>query len=153
MNLINKDFFANKEKKMSFKVIILLIIITVFLVAYIYSFKANVFWISLLIGVAGVSAALVYYYLVIFQDKKLLKLYKNISSGIFQEDEYTFDCFEELTEHDGVMLRRVRAVFVSDGQTFERTLYFLHALPYPKLQKGQKIHVRTYQNIITYIKD
>ena len=89
-----------------------------------------------------------FYFLTVFEPQKLLKLYRNIRKGITQEDTYRFEADEEDTEHDGVRLHRIRASFNDNDQTFDRTLYFIAALPHPPLTPGTQITVKTYQNII-----
>ncbi len=153
MNLLKEDFFEKLRKKRNMLMIIFIILALVFLTAYIFSFYINILWVSILTGVLSVIILVLFYYGLIFDKNKLLKLFKNVNSGIYQEDTYFFKKFDDYTEHDGVRLLRVICTFNDENEVFERTLYFLCALPYPDLTEGQKIKVKTHQNIIINIED
>lgn len=153
MNLLDNDFFIKLKKKRNINLIVFFIITIFFCCAYVLSFYSNNLLISIAVGIASVVLLVLYYYGFIFDKIKLIKLYKNILNGITQEDSYTFKKFDDETEHDGVKLLRVICSFTDDNEEFERTLYFLKALPYPELSQGKKIKVKTYQNIILDIED
>lgn len=148
MNLIKEDFFDNLRKKRNFFLIIFFALCVVFLGAYVLSFYLNILWVSILTGIFAVIVLVLFYYGLIFDKSKLLKLYKNINSGIFQEDTYYFKKTDDFTEHDGVQLLRLICTFEDEGEVFERTLYFICAQGYPTLTEGQKIKVKAHQNII-----
>ena len=107
----------------------------------------------MLIGIFAVIISVFYYYGLIFDKNKLLKLYNGVLEGITQKDTYTFKKADDFTEHDGVRLLRLICTFEDDGEVFERTLYFISDIPYPHLEEGQKIQVETHRNIIINIED
>ncbi len=153
MNLLKEDFFENLTKKRNTLLIVFCVLTLVLLAAYVLSFYINILWVSILVGIVAVVFLVLFYYGLIFDKNKLIKLYKNINSGIYQEDTYLFKSFDDLTEHDGVRLIRVICTFNDENEVFERTLYFLSDLPYPSLEEGQQIKVKTHQNIIINIED
>ena len=153
MNLLDEQFFIQLKKKRNVNLIIFLILSAIFIVGYALSFLTNILLVSLAIGIVGVICLTLFYCGLIFDKNKLLKLYKNINTGITQTDEYTFKRFDDETEHDGVKLIRVICSFTEDNEEFERTLYFLTDLKYPELKENQLIKVTTHQNIIIKIED
>ncbi len=148
MNLLDVSFFQLTNKKHTLFLTLFFILCVISAAGYGFSFLSGNVYISLACGIAAVTICILFYYLTVFEKQKLLKLYKNIHRGITQEDTYIFDSTDGETEHDGVRLQRLRVSFKDDGQFFDRTLYFIEALPHPKLTPGQQIHVKTYQNII-----
>ena len=153
MNLLNESFFNDLSKKKSICLAIFFILCIVFLGLYVFSFYFNILWIPMIIGISSVIVLVLFYYGLIFDKSKLLKFYKSVHTGITQEDTYLFKSTDDFTEHDGLRLLRLICTFDSDGETFERTLYFLRDLEYPTLKEGQQIKVRTHQNIIVNIED
>jgi len=153
MDLLDKGYFLTLEKKLTVKTVIFLIICVLCLVGYIYSFTFGLLYASMLAGVAGVIICILYYYLAIFEIKHLVKLNRNIAMGISQEDTFVFEKLDGETEYDGVRLTRLLTSYTGDDELFERTLYFISALPHPTLEVKQKITVRTYRNIIIEMKE
>ena len=153
MNLLNEQFFIKLKKQRNVNHTIFLILSLIFIIGYGLSFLTNILAISLVIGIVGVIALVLFYCGLILDKNKLLKLYKNINMGITQEDEYTLKRFDDETEHDGVKLIRLICSFKDENEEFERTLYFLTALKYPQLEENQLIKVKTHQNIIINIED
>ena len=153
MNLLNEVFFDELRTKRNVFLILFLILFIVFTAIYIFTFFLNTLWISLVAGIIEVIVLVLFYYGTIFDKIKLLKLYRNILTGITQEDSYFFKKTDDFTVHDGVRLLRLICTFKDDGEIFERTLYFLSDLEHPTLKEGQKIKVRTHQNIIVNIED
>lgn len=151
MNLLNKNFFDELRKKRNIFLILFFILFIIFTCLYVFTFFLNTLWISITTGIIEVVFLVLFYYGTVFEKNKLLKLYKSISTGITQEDTYFFKRTDDFTEHDGVRLLRLICTFEDDSEVFERTLYFLSALEYPTLEEGQKIKVRTHQNIIVNI--
>ncbi len=153
MNLLDKNFFEKLKKQRNRNLIIFFILFVIFVACYAVSFYSNLLAVSLSVGIIEVIILVLYYYGAIFDKNKLLKLYKNINQGIAQEDTYTFKKFDDETEHDGVKLIRLICSFTDENEEFDRTLYFLQAIPYPELKENQSITVKTYQNIIINIED
>ncbi|MBE7092365.1 MAG: hypothetical protein E7365_04225 [Clostridiales bacterium] len=153
MNLLDNEFITKTKKQRNINLILFFLLLTLFFICYIFSFYTNNLIISLIVGIVGIIALVLFYYGLIFDKSKLLKLHKNINNGIFQEDTYIFKRYDDETEHDGVCLLRVICSFTDENEEFERTLYFLKAVSHPDLTEGQKIKVKTYQNIILYIED
>ncbi len=153
MNLFNEDFFVKLKKKKSTLVLIFIALCILFTTLYVLSFLTNQLYISIITGAVSVIVLVLFYYGLIFDKAKLIKLYKNINQGICQEESYTFNEFDGPTEHDGVKLIRLMCSFTDENEIFERTLYFVEELPHPTLKKGQTIKVKTYQNIILNIED
>ena len=151
MNLISKDFFIDLNKKRDKLMLIYILLFLFFAICYCISFIFNIIFIPIAWGIISVVSLVLFYYGLIFDKNKLLKLYKNIQSGITQEDNYCFIKYDGSTEHDGVRLTRLICTFTDDNETFERTLYFLSDLPSPELESGADIKVKTYQNIIVDI--
>lgn len=148
MNILDISFFEKTDKKFTLYLILFFILCLAAAVGYGLSFLSGNLYISLVVGIAAVTVCVLFYYIAVFKHQKRMKLYKNIRRGITQEDTFRFERFDGKTEHDGVGLIRLIASFEDDGQTFDRTLYFIEALPHPELKTGQKIAVKTYQNII-----
>lgn len=148
MNLLNVSFFQKTQKKYTIFTVLFFILCCLCAIGYGFSFLSGNLYISIAAGIAAVTICVFFYYLTIFEAQKLLKLYRNIRNGITQEDTYRFEIDEEDTEHDGVRLHRIQASFHDADQTFDRTLYFIAALPRPTLTPGMQITVKTYQNII-----
>jgi hypothetical protein len=153
MNLLDEQFFHNLKKKKNTATCIFIILCLLFTTAYVLSFFSNLLYVSVLTGIIAVVILVLFYYALVFDKVKLLKLYKNINSGIYQEDSFVFNEYDGPTEHDGVKLIRLTCTFTEDNETFDRTLYFIEAVPSPTLEKGQIIKVKTYQNIILNIED
>ena len=153
MNLLKADFFDKLKKQRNRLLIIFIVLVMLFMAVYFFSFYLNILWISMLIGVFAVIICVLFFYGLIFDKNKLLKLYNDVLKGITQEDSYTFKNYDGITEHDGVRLIRLICTFEDDNEIFERTLYFLTDLPYPQLKEGQQIQVETHRNIIINIKD
>ena len=147
------DYFEKLERKRNKLLIIFFVLLLACFIGYIFSFTSGKLYVSLIVGIVSAIVCVFYYYAYIFAKNKLLKLYKSISSGIFQEDTFIFDSFDGDTEHDGVELIRVKAKYADSDEDFERTLYFIKVLPVPPLKSGDRIEVKTYQNIIISIKD
>ncbi|GEM_PF-2569586 len=148
MNLLDASFFQKTQKKHTFFTVLFFVLCCLCAVGYGFSFLSGNLYISIAAGIASVTICVLFYFLTVFEPQKLLKLYRNIRKGITQEDTYRFEADEEDTEHDGVRLHRIRASFNDNDQTFDRTLYFIAALPHPPLTPGTQITVKTYQNII-----
>ena len=153
MNLLDKDFFYKLRNKRNSFLIVFVILTIIFTIAYVMSFMFNNLWLSIGLGVISVIVLVLFFYTLIFDKNKLLKFYRDVMNGITQEDIYTFTKIDGETEHDGVCLLRLICTFDDDGETFERTLYFLCDLPHPTLESGQKIKVKTHRNIIINIED
>lgn len=153
MNLLNKDFFKKLKKQRGINLTIFFALLVLFIACYALSFYTDLLAVSLAVGIIEVIVLVLFYYGAIFDKNKLLKLYKNINQGITQEDAYTFKKYDDETEHDGVKLIRLICSFTDEGEEYQRTLYFLQALPHPKLEENHIIKVKTYQNIILNIED
>lgn len=153
MNLLQEDFFISLRKKRNILLIVFIFCVIVLASTYFYSFTFNTLWIPLLIGIASVIFLVLFYYGAIYDKSKLLKFQKSVLTGITQEDSYTFERTDDITEHDGIRLLRLLCTFVDDGETFNRTLYFLADLPHPELIEGSVIKVKTHRNIIINIED
>ena len=151
MDLIVDGFFDSLKKKRRIYLLVYALLTLAFTFAYVFSFRFNVLYAPLLIGASGVITLVLFYYGLIFDKSKLIKLNKNMSVGIRQNDTYRFSSLDGDTEHDGIRLVRLLCTFEDEGEAFERTLYFLKDLPYPTLSEGQEIRVETYQNIILRI--
>lgn len=151
MNLISETYFEKLKKSRVILSIVFILLLIACGIAYYFSFFSNNLYISIATGVFSVILLALFFYGLIYEKSKLLKLYANISSGIYQQDTYFFKRFDELTEHDGVKLMRVICCFYEEGEEFDRTLYFLPYLPYPQLKENQMINVKTHQSIILNI--
>ncbi len=148
MNLIDDLFFMKLEKKHGALLISFFVLTAVCAACYVLSFYSAKLYVSLAVGIISVTACILFYYRFVFEKQRLLKLRKNIASGLSQEDTYVFDKLDGATEHDGVHLMRVRAFYPEGEGDYDRTLYFIEALPYPALENGQEFRVKTYRNII-----
>ncbi len=151
MSLIDDSFFIKLEKKHSVSLVVFFVLIAICVTCYVISFYSANLFVSLGVGIASVTICILFYYGNVFEKQRLLRLRRDISCGLAQEDSYVFDKLDGATEHDGVRLMRVRAFYPGQDNDYDRTLYFIEALPYPELHKGQKITVKTYRNIITDI--
>lgn len=148
MNLLDASFFQKTQKKYTLFTVLFFVLCCLCAAGYGLSFLSGNLYVSIAAGIASVTICVFFYYLAVFESQKLLKLYRNIHKGITQKDTCRFEADEEDTEHDGVRLHRIRASFDDDEQVFNRTLYFIAALPHPTLTSGTQITVKTYQNII-----
>lgn len=148
MKLYAAEDIRKNRKKLTVSLIVFFAILAAALALYAYSFVSGVFWIPFVTGLAGAVVSILFYFLVVFEKAKLSHFFDSAARGITQTDTYRFESFDGLTEHDGVRLMSVKALFEDEGQTFDRSLYFLDVLPYPDLKKGDVITVTTHQNVI-----
>lgn len=152
MEIIKKDEFKRLSAKHSRNLLIFIFVVLAFTSAYIYSFTFDNLFISLAVGIVGVICCVLFYFAFLFEIGKLLKLYKDINDGIFQEESYIFLSEDIATEHDGVRLNSINVLLFEDGQQFEKTLYFITALDVPKLETNQSFTAKTFRNIIIEIR-
>ena len=151
MNLFPEEFFKKIRRSRNILLGIFIALSIIFCGLYIASFFSGNLYVSLATGISAVIVLVLFFYGLVYEKNKLIKLQKSLNKGITQNDTYTFESFDDFTEHDGVKLLRLLCSFSDEGETFERTLYFLCALPYPQLHQGQTISVKTHQNIIVNI--
>ena len=79
MNLLDEQFFIKLKKQRNVNLTIFLIFSLIFIIGYGLSFLTNILAISLVIGIVGVIALVLFYCGLILDKNKLLKLYKNIN--------------------------------------------------------------------------
>jgi len=151
MNLFSDVFFKETEKKRNRLLAVFIVLCILCAALYTGSFFFGNLYISLAVGICSVVFLVLFFYGLIYEKNKLLKLNKSLISGITQSNTYTFERLDGFTEHDGVKLLRLICSFTDEGEVFERTLYFLCALPYPELKQGQQLTVTTHRNIIVNI--
>lgn len=151
MELLSSEKIKKIQDKSSRNFVIFCFICVLFLVAYVFSFTFDSLIISILCGVVGVIVSLIFYYAFVFEGLKLVKLFKDVKQGILQKETYVFVGNDIFTEHDGLRLNSINVTYVDEGETFERTLYFVSALEYPTLSEGQTFVAHTFRNIITEI--
>ena len=151
MQLLSSEKIKKIENKTSRNLIIFIAICALFIALYAFSFTFDSLLISILTGVAGVIVCLVLYYSAVYENLKLVKLFKDVKEGIFQEETYTFVSNDIFTEHDGLRLNSISVTYIENDATFERTLYFVCALDKPALKEGQTFVARTFRNIIIEI--
>lgn len=151
MQLLSGEKIKKIENKSSRNLIIFIAICALFITLYAFSFTLDNLLISIAVGVIGVIVCLVFYYSAVYEHLKLVKLFKDVNEGIFQEETYTFVSNDIFTEHDGLRLNSISVTYIENDETFERTLYFVSTLDKPELKAGQTFVARTFRNIIIEI--
>ncbi len=151
MQLLPSDKIKKIENATMRNLMIFIFICIAFALLYAFSFTLDNLLISIACGVIGVIISLVFYYALVHENLKLVKLFKDVHQGISQEETYTFVCGDLFTEHNGLRLNSINTTYVDEGEIFERTLYFVTALDKPTLKEGQTFVARTFRNIIIEI--
>ena len=151
MQLLSNEKIKKIEGKASRNLILFIVVCALFIALYAFSFAFDSLVLSICSGIIGVIICLVLYYALVYENLKLIKLFKDIKQGILQEETYTFISNDIFTEHDGLRLNSINTTYFEEGETFERTLYFVCALDMPELKEGQTFVAHTFRNIITEI--
>lgn len=154
MKLLNAKIIDKQNKSLTRSLLGFVGVLVICIAGYILSFLSNKLYISVIAGILSVLVCSAYYFLVCFKNIKHARLFKEIASGLSNEDKFVFIGFDGETEENGVELLRLNASYTSDdGEEYTRTLYFIKSLPYPELKSGVEYTFVTHRNIIIEIKD
>ena len=152
MDLLSQQWIRQKHVRLRVARLVFYTLAVLFAAVYAFAFTGDSIWIPLCTGVGETIVLLIVYFALLYPNKKAVKFFDQIQSGLLQEETYVFLQKDGETERDGVPLWRL-LVRTTGEEIYERTLYAPLDVPLPPLEKEQSFTGKTYQNILVHIKD